>query len=102
MKFEGVVYEVERRHEAGDVGRVEALAYSELILYERSIVYRVYPTGTRAGRIIKDLASLVPDVNTSNVDEDGTPALNTVWTIQNVEALHVMLDIAGGQTTTSA
>ncbi|MCS7145345.1 MAG: hypothetical protein RMJ28_07010 [Nitrososphaerota archaeon] len=96
MKFEGVVYEVERRHEAGDVGRVEALAYSELILYERSIVYRVYPTGTRAGRIIKDLASLVPDVNTSNVDEDGTPALNTVWTIQNVEALRVMLDIARG------
>lgn len=95
-RFEGVVYEVEKRHGPGDVSRVEALAYTDLIQYDRSIVYRQYPAGTRAGSIIKDLASLVPGVDTENVDEDETPTLNSVWTIQNVEALKVMLDVARG------
>ncbi|MCS7133576.1 MAG: hypothetical protein NZ921_02090 [Candidatus Caldarchaeum sp.] len=94
--FEGVVYEVNRRHEGGRVREISCGAYTDLILYERHIVFREYSTGTRAGTIIKDLASLESGVNVSNVDETSTPALNTPWTIQNAKALDVMMDVARG------
>ncbi|MEM4497311.1 MAG: hypothetical protein QW692_00610 [Nitrososphaerota archaeon] len=94
--FEGVVYEVKKDHRGGDVFRCGFTAYSDLILYDRHVVFRAYDTGTKAGSIIKDLASLESDVDVSNVDEDDTPALNSPWTIENETALKVMQSIAKG------
>ncbi|MEM4494177.1 MAG: hypothetical protein QXE96_00040 [Candidatus Caldarchaeum sp.] len=90
--FEGVVYEVSRRHQRGDVARCIFTAHSDLILYDRHIVFREYPTGTTAGAIIRDLASLEQGVDVTEVDEG--PALTSSWSIENVEALKVMQDIA--------
>ncbi|MEO0158765.1 MAG: hypothetical protein ABIM59_08570, partial [candidate division WOR-3 bacterium] len=81
--FEGVVYEARKTRREGDVARCEITAYTDLILYDRHVVFRSYPTGTRAGTIIKDLAALETGVDVTNVDEDTTPALNSQWDIQN-------------------
>ena len=92
--FEGVVYEKSRRHGSGEASRCEATAYSDLILYDRHVVFREYGTGTKAGDIIKDLAGLESGVDTTNVD-DG-PSLNSPWSIQNQPALAVMKSVARG------
>ncbi|MDW8042614.1 MAG: hypothetical protein RMJ75_07490, partial [Nitrososphaerota archaeon] len=75
---------------------VACRAYTDLIAYDRHIVYREYPTGTRAGTIIKDLASLESNVDVTNVDEATTPPLTAPWVIQNVPALQVMQSVARG------
>ncbi|MDW8063899.1 MAG: hypothetical protein RMI43_06990, partial [Candidatus Caldarchaeum sp.] len=94
--FEGVVYQTHRKHAGGHVKRVEATAYSELILYDRHVVFRQYPAGTKAGTIIKDLASLESGVDVSNVDEASTPPLRSDWVVENEVALKVMEDVARG------
>ncbi|MCS7129392.1 MAG: hypothetical protein NZ919_01965, partial [Candidatus Caldarchaeum sp.] len=94
--FEGVVYEVRREHRAGDVARCEATAYSDLIVFDRYVVFREYAAGTKAGTIIKDLASLESNVDVSNVDEANTPELKSPWTVQNMVALEVMQSVARG------
>jgi len=40
--FEGIVYEVDRRHRGRDVERCEFKAYDYLIKYDRHVVYRLY------------------------------------------------------------
>jgi len=94
--FEGVVYEARKTRREGDVARCEITAYTDLILYDRHVVFRSYPTGTRAGTIIKDLATLETGVNVTNVDEDTTPALNSQWDIQNEVVLKIMQNVARG------
>ncbi|MEM1966913.1 MAG: hypothetical protein QXO86_03445 [Nitrososphaerota archaeon] len=94
--FEGVTHQVDRRHESGRARVVEATACSDLILWDRHIVYREYPAGTKAGTIIKDLASLEPGTDTAGVDEHNTPSLTAPWFIENAKALKVMLDVARG------
>ncbi|MCS6770373.1 MAG: hypothetical protein NZ570_08070, partial [Candidatus Caldarchaeum sp.] len=84
VAFEGVVYEVRRQHRAGDVARCEATAYSDLIVFDRYVVFREYAAGTKAGTVIKDLASLEGNVDVSNVDEANTPELKSPWTVQNM------------------
>jgi hypothetical protein len=90
--FEGVVHERRKRH-AGRV-EVEATAYSDLILYDRHVVFRSYATGTTAGAIIRDLAALEAGVDTTNVD-DG-PSLLANWAVENLPALQVMRSVARG------
>ncbi|RLI43986.1 hypothetical protein DRO64_04790 [Candidatus Bathyarchaeota archaeon] len=92
--FEGIVYEVDRRHRGRDVERCGFKAYDYLIKYDRHVVYRAYPTGTKAGDIIKDLASLEDGVDVSNVD-DGDSLLSP-WSIENEKALDVMKSVARG------
>ncbi|MEM2079905.1 MAG: hypothetical protein QW104_04400, partial [Nitrososphaerota archaeon] len=72
------------------------VAYSDLILYDRHVVFRSYATGTKAGTIIKDLAALETGVDVTNVDEATTPALNSQWDIQNEAALKIMQSVARG------
>jgi len=91
--FEGIVYERRKRHDQNYVS-VEATAYSNLILYDRHVVYRAYQTGTTAGAIVKDLASLESGVDVTNVD-DG-PSLLSNWEIENENALKIMQDVAKG------
>jgi hypothetical protein len=91
--FEGIIYEV-RRQKSANVVEYDVRAYSELVLYDRHVVFRLYDTGTTAGAIIRDLASLEAGVNVTNVD-DG-PSLTSPWPIENVPALRVMLDVAKG------
>jgi hypothetical protein len=90
--FEGIIYERRKRQESG-VLEVDATAYSELIAYDRHVVYRMYDTGTTAGAIIRDLAGLESDVI---VDADDGPALNSPWEIQNETALKIMQSVARG------
>ncbi|MCD6260168.1 MAG: hypothetical protein J7J28_00005 [Thaumarchaeota archaeon] len=92
--FEGVVYEVDRRHRGRDVERCGFKAYDYLIKYDRHVVYRLYQTGTKAGEIIKDLAGLEEGVDVSNVD-DGDSLLSP-WEIQNEKALEIMKSVARG------
>ncbi|MCD6341321.1 MAG: DUF2341 domain-containing protein, partial [Thaumarchaeota archaeon] len=92
--FEGIIYEVNRRQRRGEPYSYQAKAFSYLILYDRHIVYQLYPVGTKAGEIIKDLASLVEGVDVSNVD-DGD-ALLSPWEIENQKALDVMRSVARG------
>ncbi|MEM1965363.1 MAG: hypothetical protein QXH12_04540 [Candidatus Caldarchaeum sp.] len=94
--FEGVVYEARKTRREGDVARCEITAYTDLILYDRHVVFRSYATGTKAGTIIKDLAALETGVNVTNVDEDTTPALNSQWDIQNEVVLKIMQNVARG------
>lgn len=94
--FEGVVHESRRRHGSGDIPRCEFTAYTDLVKYERHVVFRSYATGTKAGTIIKDLASLETGVDVTNVDELSTPSLNQNWDIENYPALDVMLNVAKG------
>jgi len=91
--FEGIIYE-RRKHQESGVLEVDATAYSELIAYDRHVVYRMYDTGTTAGDIIRDLAAPESGVDTTNVD-DG-PSLNSPWEIQNERALQIMLSTARG------
>jgi len=90
--FEGIVYEVGKRY--GETKTIDVTAYSNLILYERHVIYRSYATGTTAGQIIRDLAGLESGVDVNNVD-DG-PSLITNWEIQNYQALRIMQDVAKG------
>ena len=90
--FEGVVYERGKKH-AGRV-EVEATAYSDLILYDRHVVFRLYDTGTTAGAIVRDLAALEAGVDTTNVD-DG-PSLMSSWAIENLPALQVIRGVMRG------
>ena len=90
--FEGVVYEARRRHDKNYVS-VDATAYSPLILYDRHVVYRLYQTGTKAGDIIRDIASFEQEVI---VDADDGPQLLANWEIQNQTALEVMKSVARG------
>ncbi len=92
--FDGIIHEVSRRRVEGRPTESEVTAYSYLITYERHIIYRMYNTGTTAGSIIRDLASLESGVDMTNVD-DG-PSLTMSWSIQNETALKVMLDVAKG------
>ena len=92
--FEGVVYEVDRRHRGRNVERCGFKAYDYLIKYDRHVVYRLYQTGTKAGEIIKDLASLEDGVDISNVD--GGDSLLSPWEIENEKALEVMKSVARG------
>ncbi len=92
--FEGIVYEVDKKHRRGDVERCGFKAYDNLILYDRHVVYRSYSTGTYAGDIIKDLASLESGVDVTNVD-NGDQLLSP-WTIENQKALDVMKSVARG------
>ena len=92
--FEGIVYEVDRRHRGRDVERCGFKAYDYLIKYDRHVVYRLYQTGTKAGEIIEDLASLEEGVDVSNVD-DGDSLLSP-WEIENEKALEVMKSVARG------
>ena len=94
IRFEGIVHEVVRKRVGGRMMEVKVTAYSDLIAYDRHVVFRLYSTGTTAGAIIRDLASLEVDVDVTNVD-DG-PALTAPWSIENVAALRVMLDVAKG------
>jgi len=91
--FEGVIYEV-RRQKTANVIEYNARAFSELVLYDRHVVFRLYDTGTTAGTIIRDLASLESGVNVTNVDNG--PSLTAPWSIENMPALRVMLDVAKG------
>ncbi|MHC1624028.1 MAG: XkdQ/YqbQ family protein, partial [Candidatus Methanospirareceae archaeon] len=92
--FEGIVYEVSRSHRSKDVERCRFKAYDYLILYDRYPVYRLYQSGTTAGEIIRDLASLVDGVDVSNVD-DGDQLL-APWAIENEKALDIMRSVARG------
>ena len=92
--FEGLVYEVDRSHRRGEPESCSFKAYDMLIMYDRHVVYRSYPTGTKAGEIIRDLASLESGVDVSNVD-DGDSLLSP-WTIENQKALDVMKSVARG------
>jgi hypothetical protein len=91
--FEGIIYEVRRRRGEGR-NEYTIRAYSELVLYDRHVVFRNYQTGTTAGDIIKDLAALETGVDVTNVDEG--PSLNSPWEIQNVKALEIMKSTARG------
>lgn len=91
--FEGVIYQREVRRERG-LTRARCLAYSYLIRYDRHIVFRFYRSGTFAGEIIRELASLEEGVDVSEV-YDGEQ-LVTDWPIENVPALEVMRDTARG------
>jgi hypothetical protein len=91
--FEGIIYEV-RRQKSANVVEFDVRAYSELVLYDRHVVFRLYDTGTTAGAIIRDLASLEAGVNVTNVDNG--PSLTAPWSIENMPALRVMLDVARG------
>lgn len=95
-KFEGIIVSFRRTIDRSVGPSVDCRALSELILWERNVVYREYPTGTSAGAIIKDLAALEPGVDVSNVDEVGTPQLLAPWSIQNESALKVMQSVARG------
>lgn len=90
--FEGVVYERRTRQESLQTCR--ATAYTDLILYEKHVVYRTYPTGTSAGEIVRDLASLEEGVDATDVAEG--PSLKSPWEIQNTTALEVLLRVAKG------
>ena len=90
--FEGVIYE--RRISQREKVEVDVTAYTHLIKYERHVVYRSYPTGTKAGEIIRDLASLEEGVDISNVD-DGDELL-APWEIENQTALKIMRSVARG------
>jgi hypothetical protein len=90
--FEGVIYE--KRTAQEQHLRCTATAYTDLILYERHIVYRSYPVGVSAGEIVRDLASLEDGVDVSGV-VDG-PSLKSPWEIQNATALEVLLRVAKG------
>jgi hypothetical protein len=91
--FEGIIYEVRRRRGEGR-NEYTIRAYSELVLYDRRVVFRNYQTGTSAGDIIKDLAALETGVDVTNVDEG--PSLNSPWEIQNAKALEIMKSTARG------
>jgi len=91
--FEGIIYQREIRRERG-LTRAKCLAYSYLISYDRHIVFRLYRPGTYAGEIIRELAQLEKDVDTTDV-ADGEQ-LVTDWPIENVSALEVMRDTARG------
>lgn len=92
MLFEGTIYERRIKHE--NTVECDVEAYCNLILYDRHVVYRVYQTGTTAGEIIRDLASLEPGADVSNVD-DGSQLLSP-WEIENAPALEVMKSVAKG------
>ncbi|MEN3047291.1 MAG: hypothetical protein ABDH63_00715 [Candidatus Caldarchaeales archaeon] len=95
-RFEGVVVNV-RKSVSGDAGRRSVCqALSELVLWDRHVVFREYAAGTRAGAIIKDLARLESGVDITNVDESDTPALTAPWAVQNESALKVMTAVARG------
>ena len=91
--FEGIIYEVRRRRGEGR-NEYTVRAYSELVLYDRRVVFRNYQTGTTAGDIIKDLAALETGVDVTNVDAG--PSLNSPWEIQNAKALEIMQSTARG------
>jgi hypothetical protein len=93
--FEGIIYEKHLEYSEGApeyirYARVRAL--SKLVLYDNYIVTRSYTTGTTAGSIISDIASVIDGVDTTNV-EDG-PQLQQDWNIPNRKALDVLTDIA--------
>ncbi|MEM1937965.1 MAG: hypothetical protein QXX49_07415 [Candidatus Caldarchaeum sp.] len=90
--FEGVVNE--RRLRVSGTLTTEATAYSDLILYERYVVYRSYPAGTSAGEVVRDMAQLEMNVDVEGVEEG--PSLKTSWEVQNTSALEVMLNTARG------
>ncbi|MEM2096067.1 MAG: hypothetical protein QXR20_05590 [Candidatus Caldarchaeum sp.] len=90
--FEGVVNE--RRLRVSGTLTTEATAYTDLILYERYVVYRSYPAGTSAGEVVRDMAQLEMNVDVEEVDEG--PSLTTSWEVQNTSALEVMLNTARG------
>jgi hypothetical protein len=94
IRFEGIIHEVVRKRVRGRLTEVKATGYSHLIAYDRHVVFRLYNTGTTAGEIIRDLASLEAGVDVTNVD-DG-PSLTAPWSIENAPALRVMLDVAKG------
>jgi len=94
IRFEGIIHEVVRKRVRGRLTEVKATGYSNLIAYDRHVVFRLYNTGTTAGEIIRDLASLEAGVDVTNVD-DG-PSLTAPWSIENAPALRVMLDVAKG------
>jgi hypothetical protein len=94
VRFEGIIHEVVRKRVRGRLTEVKATGYSHLIAYDRHVVFRLYNTGTTAGEIIRDLASLEAGVDVTNVD-DG-PSLTAPWSIENAPALRVMLDVARG------
>ncbi|MEM4363350.1 MAG: hypothetical protein QXT90_04835 [Candidatus Caldarchaeum sp.] len=94
--FEGVVYETRKKRRSGDVTRCQITAYTDLVVYDRHVVFRSYAAGTRAGTIIKDLASVESGVDVTNVDEVSTPALNTQWNVENEVVLDVMQSVARG------
>ncbi|MEM2003166.1 MAG: hypothetical protein QXQ37_00750 [Nitrososphaerota archaeon] len=96
VMFEGIIYESKKTHRGGSVARCEITSYTDLILFDRHVVFREYATGTKAGAIIKDLASLESGVDVSNVDEDSTPALTGPWQIENEVALKIMQNVAKG------
>jgi len=91
--FEGVIYQREVRRERGPT-RARCIAYSHLLSYDKHVVFRLYRAGTYAGEIIRDLASLEPDVDTSSVYEG--EQLVSDWPVENVSALEVMRDTARG------
>jgi hypothetical protein len=91
--FEGIIYEVRRRRGEGR-NEYTVRAYSELVLYDRRVVFRNYQTGTTAGDIIKDLAALETGVDVTNVDAG--PSLTSPWEIQNAKALEIMQSTARG------
>jgi hypothetical protein len=91
--FEGIIYEVSRRRGEGR-NEYTIRAYSELVLYDRRVVFRNYQTGTSAGDIIKDLAALETGVDVTNVDVG--PSLTSPWEIQNEKALEIMQSTARG------
>jgi len=94
IKFEGTVYEVRRFKTLPNILNSRFTAYSDLINYDKYVVFRSYTVGTYAGDIIKDLASLEADVDVTNVD-DG-PQLTQDWEIQGEKALEVMKNVARG------
>ncbi|MEM3111385.1 MAG: hypothetical protein QXG41_09545, partial [Candidatus Caldarchaeum sp.] len=94
--FEGVIYEKREEKQPGEPKTYQVTAYSNLIEYDRQVVFRQYSAGTKAGTIIKDLATTITDVDTTNVDEIDTPTLSNMWSIENVQVLRVMQDVARG------
>ncbi|MCS6787694.1 MAG: hypothetical protein NZ733_00155, partial [Aigarchaeota archaeon] len=95
-RFEGFVVNV-RRSASSKSGRLTVCqALSELVLWDRHVVFREYAAGTRAGAIVKDLARLESGVDVANVDESDTPALLAPWAIQNESALKVMTAVSRG------
>lgn len=96
VKFEGFVVSVRKSLSRSAGFQLSCRAVSELIIFDRHVVYREYAMGTRAGTIIKDLASLESRVDVTNVDEAATPQLTAPWTIQNESALKVMQSVARG------
>jgi hypothetical protein len=93
--FEGIIYEKHLEYSEGypeNIRYARIRALSKLVLYENYIITRSYTTGTTAGEIISDIASVIEGVDTTNV-EDG-PELQQNWEIQNRKALDVLTDIA--------